>query len=148
MNPSGNLLISIDEDGRAILSSFPRQLPFHHFSLKSSITAIAFSPSGGYIALALGKLVQVWLTPSTLNNDSEEGLEFAPFVLHREYTGHHNNVTHIEWSGDSRFFLSAAKDLTARVWSLNPEQGFVATTLAGHRDSLLGAWFTKNQEAV
>lgn len=98
--------------------------------------------------MALGKIVQVWLTPSTPDNDSEEGLEFAPLVLHREYTGHHNAVRHIEWSGDSRFFLSAAKDLTARVWSLNSEQGFVATTLAGHRESLLGAWFTKNQEAV
>lgn len=92
--------------------------------------------------------MQVWLTPSTLDNDSEDGLEFAPFVMHREYIGHNNIVRHIEWSGDSRFFLSAAKDLTARVWSLNPEQGFVATTLAGHRESLLGAWFTKNQEAV
>lgn len=92
--------------------------------------------------------MQVWLTPLTLNNDSEEGLEFAPFVLHREYTGHTNIVRHLEWSEDSRFFLSAAKDLTARVWSLNPEQGFVATTLAGHRDSVLGAWFTKNQEVV
>lgn len=90
----------------------------------------------------------MWLTPSTFNVDSEEGLEFAPAVLHSEYPGHHNSVKHIEWSGDSRFFLSAAKDLTARIWSLYPEQGFVATNLSGHRDSLLGAWFTKNQEAV
>jgi periodic tryptophan protein 2 len=78
----------------------------------------------------------------------EGGLEFAPFIRHRVYTGHYDDVQSIQWSTDSRFFLTASKDLTARVWSLNPEQGFVPTTLAGHRQGVCAAWFSKDQETV
>ena len=120
----------------------------HHFTLKGSVSALSFSPSGRYFAVGLGRLIQVWHTPSTPESMSEEGLEFAPFVLHHTHAGHHDTVQSIEWSGDSRFFLSASKDLTARIWSLNPEEGFVPTVLAGHRENLLAAWFSHDQELV
>jgi periodic tryptophan protein 2 len=64
------------------------------------------------------------------------------------YAGHYDTVQSLEWSSDSRFFLSAAKDLTARIWSLDPEEGFVPTTLAGHREGVLGAHFSKDQETI
>lgn len=54
----------------------------------------------------------------------------------------------IEWSSDSKFFLSASKDLTARIWSLNPEEGFVPTILSGHRSGVKAAWFSKDQETI
>ena len=69
-------------------------------------------------------------------------------MLHHRHAGHHDTVQSIEWSSDSRFFLSASKDLTARIWSLDPEEGFVPTTLAGHREGLLGAWFSSDQEML
>jgi WD40 repeat protein len=75
-------------------------------------------------------------------------MEFAPFVKHRTLTGHFDTVTSIEWSSDSRFFLSASRDLTARMWSLDPEDGFVPTTIGGHKQAVLGAWFSKDQETV
>jgi periodic tryptophan protein 2 len=75
-------------------------------------------------------------------------LEFAPFVRHRVYTGHYDTVQSIEWSSDSRFFLSSGKDLTARIWSLDPEGGFIPTTLAGHREAVRGSWFSKDQETI
>jgi periodic tryptophan protein 2 len=89
----------------------------------------------------------VWHTPSTPDVAGGD-LEFAPFVRHRVYTGHFDSVQNLEWSSDSRFFLSASKDLTSRIWSLDPEDGFVPTTLAGHRQAVLGAWFSKDQETV
>lgn len=148
LNPQGNLLLSIDEDGQAVLANFPRRLVLNHFSFKGSVTALAFSPSGRYFAVGLGRVVQVWCTPLSLDSSSDDGLEFAPFVLHREYTGHYDTVQRIEWSSDSFFFLSASKDLTARIWSLNRDQKSVATTLAGHREGLVGAWFSADQEEV
>ena len=54
----------------------------------------------------------------------------------------------IEWSSDSRFLLSSAKDLTARIWSLEAEERFIPTTLGGHRETVLGAWFSTNQEQI
>ena len=146
--PRGNLLLSIDEDGRAIITSFQRRVTLHHFSFKGTVTALKFSPSGRHFAVGLGRLIEVWRTPSTPDAVSEDGLEFAPFVRHRVYAGHYDTVQNLEWSSDSRFFLSAAKDLTARIWSLNPEEGSIPTTLTGHKEGLLGAWFSKDQEAV
>ena len=69
-------------------------------------------------------------------------------MRHRVYAGHFDTVQSIEWSSDSRFFLSASRDLTARIWSVDPEEGFVPTTLAGHREGVLGAFFSKDQEWI
>ena len=146
--PKGNLLLSIDEDGRAILTNFPRRLALHHFSFKGSVSALAFSPSGRYFVVGVGRFIEVWQTPSTPDVTQEGELEFAPFIRHHVHAGHHDTVQNIDWSSDSRFFLSASKDLTARIWSLNPEEGFIPTTLAGHREGVLGAWFSRDQENV
>lgn len=97
--------------------------------------------------VGLGRKIQAWRTPQTPDSDGGE-LDFAPFVLHREYAGHFDDVRHLSWSGDSRFFLSSSKDSTARIWSLNPEEGFEPTTLAGHRQQVRGAWFSASQESI
>lgn len=60
-----------------------------------------------YIAATHGAHIQVWRTPNHLIR------EFAPFTLHRTYTGHHDDVLSIQWSPDSqyvviRFFSSHA----------------------------------------
>jgi periodic tryptophan protein 2 len=140
--------LSIDEEGQAILANFPRRLAIYHFSFKSSVTALSFSPAGKHFAVALGRRIEVWHTPLTLDSSAEGEIEFAPFVKYHSHTGHHDDVRKIEWSGDSRFFLSASKDLTARIWSLSDEEGFTPTTLAGHREGLQGAWFSADQESV
>lgn len=126
----------------------------YHFSLKNPVSALAFSPSGKHFAVGLGRKIEVWKTPSTpgaaesATGDDSGGLEFAPFIRYRQYVSHHDTVQHIEWSSDSRFFLSASKDLTARIWSLDPEEGFTPTTLAGHRTAVHAAWFSKDQETI
>ncbi|QSZ32613.1 hypothetical protein DSL72_002192 [Monilinia vaccinii-corymbosi] len=148
LTPRGNLLLSIDEDGRAILTNVPRRIVLHYFSFRSSVSAISFSPSGRHFAAGVGRMIEVWHTPSTPDTNSEGELEFAPFVRHRVYSGHYDTVQSIQWSSDSRFFLSAAKDLTARIWSLDPEDNFIPTTLAGHREGVMGAWFSKDQETI
>ncbi|MCJ1475848.1 hypothetical protein MMC13_004512 [Lambiella insularis] len=148
LTPRGNLLLSVDDEGHAILTNFPRRLALHHFSFKNAVSALAFSPSGGYFAVGLGRFVQIWRTPLTPDSTAEGELEFAPFVKHRTYAGHHDTIQSVEWSSDSRFLLSAAKDLTAKIWSLNPKEGFVPTTLAGHREGVLGSWFSRDQESI
>jgi periodic tryptophan protein 2 len=148
LTPRGNILLSVDEDGRTILTHVPRRIVLHNFSFKSTVSALSFSPSGRYFAVGLGRHIEVWHTPSTPDSSADGELEFAPFVRHRVYAGHYDTVENIEWSSDSRFFLSAAKDLTARIWSLEPEEGFVPTVLGGHRAGVCGAWFSKDQETI
>ena len=154
LHPKGQLLLTVDADGHAILSHFQRRIVLYHFSFKGPVSALVFSPSGTHFAVALGRKIEVWKTPSTPGSsgdvDDEEGggLEFAPFVKYRRYVQHHDIVQNIEWSSDSRFFLSASKDLTARIWSLDPEAGFTPTMLAGHRTGVLAAWFSHDQETI
>lgn len=52
-----------------------------------------------YIAATHATHVQVWKTPSTLVR------EFAPFVLHRVYTGHYDDALSLTWSPDSQYAL-------------------------------------------
>lgn len=144
----GNLLLSIDEDGHAILTNVPRRIAIYHFSLRAQVTALAFSPSGRHFAVGLGRLVQVWHVPSTPDSNETGELDFAPFVKQRDFTGHFDDVQHIEWSSDSRFFLTTSKDLTARIWSLAAEEGFTKTVLSGHKQTVIGAWFSENQETI
>lgn len=59
LSPDGVLLLSIDEDGRALLINRRRRVLLHHFSFKSPVAVAKFSPDGRYIAAAVGRLVQV-----------------------------------------------------------------------------------------
>lgn len=148
LTPQGNLLLSVDEDGHAILTNVPRRVALYHFSFKARVTALSFSPSGRFFAAGLGRKLEVWHVPSTPDSNAEGELEFAPFVRHHTHTGHFDDVRHIEWSNDSRFFLSSSKDLTTRIWSLDSEEGFTPTTLSGHKQAVVGAWFSKDQETI
>ncbi|KAL2889526.1 Periodic tryptophan protein 2 [Ceratocystis lukuohia] len=148
LSPRGNLLLSVDDDGVAILTNVPRRIPIYQFSLRSPVTALAFSPCGRYFAAGLRRRIEVWHVPSTPDANVDGQVEFAPFVRHHSHSQHFDEVCHIEWSSDSRFFLSASKDLTARIWSLNAEEGFVPTVLSGHKQAVVGAWFSNDQETI
>ncbi|KKA29061.1 hypothetical protein TD95_002194, partial [Thielaviopsis punctulata] len=148
LSPRGNLLLSVDDDGVAILTNVPRRIPIYQFSLRSPVTALAFSPCGRYFAAGLRRRIEVWHVPATPDANVDGQVEFAPFVRHHTHTQHFDDVRHIEWSRDSRFFLSASRDLTARIWSLTPEAGFVPTVLSGHRQAVVGAWFSQDQETI
>ncbi|KAK3350972.1 WD40-repeat-containing domain protein [Neurospora tetraspora] len=148
LTPQGNLLLSIDEDGQAILTNVPRRVVLYHFSFKAPVTALSFSPSGRHFIVGLGRKIEVWHVPSTPDSNADGELEFAPFVKHHTHVQHFDDVRHIEWSHDSRFFLTSSKDLTARIWSVDQEEGFTPTVLSGHRQGVVGAWFSKDQETI
>ena len=111
-------------------------------SFNSPVHACSFSPDGKYFAISHNNGVQVWETPSLLVR------EFAPFVLHGTYTGHQDEVLGITWSKTGRYFLSTSRDMTARLYTLDPLEGFKPKSFGGHRDVVLGAWFSKDEKTV
>ncbi|KAG1660074.1 hypothetical protein FOA52_006420 [Chlamydomonas sp. UWO 241] len=135
ISPSGALLLSIDEDGRALLINKHRRALLHHFSFKGPVAVAKFSPDGKYIAVGVGRLVQVWKTPSFEK-------QMAPMALHRTYGQCHADVLDLDWSPDSRFIAAVSKDIIARVFSLNPYKGYEPAVLAGHRDGVVGIFFS------
>jgi periodic tryptophan protein 2 len=127
--------LSIDEDGRALLINKQRRALLHHFSFKGPVAVAKFSPDGKYIAVGVGRLVQVWKTPSFEK-------QMAPMALHRTYGQCHADVLDLDWSPDSRFIAAVSKDIIARVFSLNPYKGYEPAVLAGHRDGVVGIFFS------
>jgi len=141
LSPNGNLLISVDEDGRALLVNFHKGVVLSHFNFKNVVRCLRFSPDGHHFAVSYGEYVRVWRTPSAHK-------EFAPFVLLRTYGGHHGDVTHIDWSSDSKYFLTTSKDMTARLYSLHPTEGFLPFTFSGHKDVIIAAFFGKTDKII
>ncbi|KAK4056898.1 U3 snoRNP protein [Microbotryomycetes sp. JL221] len=142
LSPDNSTLISIDEDGRALFVNFRKSVVLHHFNFKKPVKCVKFSPDGKFIAATHGAQIQVWQTPSHLAR------EFAPFVLHRTYTGHYDDVLSITWSGDSRFFLTTSKDMTAKLYTLYPVEGYRPKTFAGHRDAVVAAYFSTDHKTI
>ncbi|KAI5123252.1 hypothetical protein M0805_001341 [Coniferiporia weirii] len=142
LSPDGNVLISIDEDGRALLVNFRRRTVLHHFNFKKPVNVVKFSPDGRFIAVTHDSHIQVWRTPNHLMR------EFAPFNLHRTYTGHHDEALSIEWSPDSKCFITTSRDTTARLFTLDPVEGFRPKTFAGHRDVLINAYFSSDAKTI
>lgn len=114
-----------------------RGVVLHRFNFKSKVRAAKFSPCGKYLAITNGKKLQVWRTPMMAR-------EFTPFVLHRVYTGHYDEIVSIDWSPNSEYILTGSKDLTARLYSRDPIEGFIPVTLGGHRERVVNAYFAEN----
>lgn len=148
LNPRGNLLLSVDENGQSVLTNLPRRVVLYYFSLSGRCTALAFSPSGRYFAVGIGRKTEIWHVPSSPESNADGGLEFAPFVRYHTFTGHFDSIQHIEWSGDSRFILTASKDLTTRIWNVAHQKGFKPTILSGHKQAVVGSWFSRDQETI
>ena len=49
---------------------------------------------------------------------------------------------------DERYFLSTSRDMTARMYTLDPLEGFKPKSFGGHRDAVLGAWFSADEKTV
>ena len=87
------------------------------------------------------KHIHIWKAPGFTR-------EFAPFVIHKKFQGHYDDVTTISWSEDSKFFVTGSLDFTVRVFALDPVEGIKGTVLSGHKDKIIGAWFTPNNESI
>lgn len=172
LSPNGTTLISVDEDGHALLINFLKRIIITEFHFKKEVRDIKFSPDSQYVAVTHGRQVQVShrsvrnmrvSTACYLCNAREVSIshnicpysmhyqvwkapplivQFRPFALHRVYTGHHDDVLSIDWSPDSKFFLTSSRDMTARMFSLHTIPGFTPLTLAGHHSAVLNASFS------
>ena len=121
--------------------NLPRRILLHRFNFKQKVRAVNFSPDDAFIAVTAGRKLQVWKAPGMRR-------EFAPFVHHRTYTGHFDDITAVAWSPNGRYLCTGSKDATARVYSLDPVPGFVPVTLSGHKTNVVFASFVGDGDTV
>ena len=107
-------------------------------TIKEDITALSFSPCGTYIAIALGPVIQIWLTPT--------GKTYSPFTLLKKWKRHVGDILSLEWDENSEYILSTGEDLTIRVFWVKEkkDQDEWGVTLHGHKDTIIHAYWTKN----
>jgi periodic tryptophan protein 2 len=91
-----DIALVVDDDGYALMVNTRARVTLAHINFKLPVRDAAFSPDGRHVAITHGNKVQVWKTPNVLARD------FAPFVLHRVYTGHFADVLSVRWSKDGR----------------------------------------------
>jgi periodic tryptophan protein 2 len=134
-SPDGAILVIIDEGGRCQFVDVKSGNLVHHFSLKGRVSVSKFSPNGVYLATGVGKLLHVW--KPKLN-------KFDVSLMHLQRTiGHfRGDITCLDWSSDSEWIVVGSNDLAVRVVSLSPIEGYRVPILVGHRESIVGVFFT------
>jgi WD40 repeat protein len=96
LHPKGQLLLTIDEQGHAILSHYLRRVVLYHFSLRGAVSTLEFSPSGKHFAVGLGRKIEVWKTHPLYLRDTE-----------RQYTRHGSLPTKRPFTQSQRMALSS-----------------------------------------
>ncbi len=109
-------------------------------SLPTESKKFKWSTSVRYFAVGMNKRIEVWKTPGIQ-------LEFSPFVLHRVFTVHQDNVVSLDWSADGQSILSGSKDLTIRITRVFDKE-FSSLTLSAHRAAVVNAFFGKDGQTV
>ncbi|XP_031488518.1 periodic tryptophan protein 2 [Nymphaea colorata] len=134
VSPDGNFLLTVDENSRGLFINLRRRVILHRITFKHPVTALKFSPNGDMIAVAVGKLIQIWRCPAFRT-------EVFPFQLIRTISAFDGDVVAVDWSSDSQWILAGSKDLTARLCCLR--KGLVPRPFLflGHRDVVVGVFF-------
>ncbi|XP_060205652.1 periodic tryptophan protein 2 [Lycium barbarum] len=134
-SPDGVFLLAIDDNNRCQFINLRRRAVLHRITFKHPVAAAKFSPNGQFIAVAAGKLLQIWRSPGFRK-------EFFPFELIRTFTDCNDRITSLDWSPDSDYVLAGSKDLTARLFCLKKSLKYNKPFLfLGHRDVIVGAFF-------
>lgn len=134
-------LVVFDANGHGLLINLITKVVLCHINFKEPVTDGKFSPNNQYLAITQGRKLQIWKLTTTVR-------EFNPFELYRELTGHYNDITCVNWSEDGRYILTGSKDLTVRMWSLDPIENFRPFTLGGHRTSIINVFFDQKSRKM
>ena len=136
------ILIVVDILGYCLVINFPKQIVISHFNFRSKISALKISPNNKFLAVGIGKRVEIFEMPNLIK-------EYEPFVLYRKYTSFHNDkITSINWSYDSRFILTGSKDTNVRILNLFKIPGYYPYTFTGHKKKIITAIFSKDMNRI
>ncbi|CAO2839236.1 unnamed protein product [Amaranthus hypochondriacus] len=137
VSPDGNFILAVDENNRSQFINLHRRIVLHRITFKGKVSALEFSPNGHFIAVAIGKLIQIWRSPGFRK-------EFFPFELVRTFADFDDRVTCLKWSPDSGYLLAGSRDLTARLFSLkklDEKKNNKPFLFLGHKDIIVGVFF-------
>jgi periodic tryptophan protein 2 len=163
LSNNGSLLIAVDVEGRAVLSSTIKGNVLTKINFKKRVKAIQFSPCDRYVAISHGRKMQVWKVPLLRGNRAAFDI-LRPLVLLQTFTGHWDDVSCLRWSSEGDgYIMSGARDRTTRIYrfvadnftresggslvrstddiSSNKRPKLSAVCLSGHKSKIVGCFF-------
>ena len=140
---SKTFLLVIDTESRCLFCNQETGAILHRFNVKgdSPVRAVEFSIDEDFVALAVGRKVQVWKCPNSLNK------VFSPMTFHHEFAIHSDEILSFSWTTSG--FLTGSKDCTAHLQYsrvhdgnefLRPNPWETSVSLVGHRSPVIGAF--------
>ena len=135
LSPDGQLLVVVDEAGRALFVHYPSQHVLFEYAFNGPVACLAFAPSRPFLAVAVGATTLILPRPSLLPS-------YRPLHVHRRMTLHSAPITCMAWSDDGMYLTTGGEDGVAKVATLGDvDDGWEVLTLAGHRGGVVGAWW-------
>lgn len=138
---NGQFAISVDVEGHALFINLQRQVVLARFHFKRRVLQIRFSPDDTHFAVTHHHGCQLWRTPSLRK-------EFSPLVLSRSIGGFFDECTCLDWSADSHSLILGSRDLSCRVYFRVRSKRMAVSVLSGHRDTVLGVFFSADATAA
>mmetsp|Transcript_13043 Transcript_13043/g.19250 ORF Transcript_13043/g.19250 Transcript_13043/m.19250 type:complete len:929 (-) Transcript_13043:181-2967(-) len=147
-SPCGRVVAWVDEGSRLMLVHLEKGTVLGRLTLREGgggsarVRALEFSPDGRYLAAAVGREVQVWLPPPFLrpNTRSAPAVSVSGFALHLRVVGSYDQVACLGWGPDSDTLVAGSRDLTARIYRMQPPAGYIPVTLSGHRNGVIACF--------
>jgi len=133
LSKDSRMLLSVDVEGRALFINMIRGVPLHRMNFRGKVRSAEFSPNDKYIAVSVGKRIDIWQTPAFF-------VEFAPLARVKQLSGFGNDITCLSWAGDSDHLIAGSKDLTAKLFRLKPLGYYTPPTFSGHRAPVVGCF--------
>ena len=143
MAPNRKILITVDVDGYALIVNWKKKVILAHFNFRDVVTALKFSPDSNFFAVACGKRLRIFETPAV------DHKTLSPLILYKKYGNlHSDDITGIEWTTDSRFFITWSDDLTVKMLSLHKIEGFLPFTFSGNPKKIVSAFFSEDNKNI
>jgi periodic tryptophan protein 2 len=106
ISPDSKILIAIDSEGYSIIINLITRRIVSYFNFKSAVTSISFSPNGLFLAVATNLAFRIFEAPSLWRS-------FETLLQYKKFKGcHTDTIISLDWSPDSKFIVTASKDLT------------------------------------
>lgn len=126
-----------------MIINFLKKVVIAHFNFKGPVTAFSFSPDSRFFAVATGKKLKIFESPSVTHKI------FSPLVLYKKYGNlHSEDIKGVTWTTDSRFFLTWSDDLTLKMMSLHKIKDYLPFTFAGNKKKIVKAFFSEDNQRI
>lgn len=143
IHPSSAFLLLASEKSHLYIVSLisGKQLHMKEYKAFSKINHLSFSPDSSLYCVCGGNLALIYFTSGTFVKN--KGREITPFKLLRKIKVHHDAITSVSWSKDSRYICFASEDMTLTIYDLF-DQTKPLIHLRGHNQTIVSCYFANS----